>query len=247
MPIVCAQVKNELSVEFNVNRFNYNMKSLNYYTNLAYILSPQWYGTDCKKIENGFDYNLYVKYQIHDFIGIGMFANYQFSSIRRPMRYVYTDQEYPFDSDPIVFDGTNYVEVNAISFGFSSSLYLNQLFHLDESSSKFLKNVQCSITLIGGLGLSNMIDRFKIYKWSSEVMTHYKSTDFQGKTELSIGYRFGKTIFPDAGFKVGYQFFKTSDLKNYTGYNIYPDNDGKRAVHLDFSGLYYGIYLKIGK
>jgi hypothetical protein len=87
----------------------------------------------------------------------------------------------------------------------------------------------------------------KVYNTYGEVMTHYKSTGFQGKTELNIGYRFGKTIFTDVGFNVGYQFFKTSSVKNYAGSNIYPDNDGKRTVNLDFSGLYYGIYLKIGK
>jgi hypothetical protein len=164
LPIVRSQNKNELSVEFNVNQIRYNMKSLNSYTDLVYSyeMDSQWYGTDLNRIENGLDYNLHVKYQIHDFIGIGIFANYQFSSIRRPMRYVYTDQEYPFDSDPIIYEGTNYIEVNAISFGFSSSLYLNQLFHLDESSSKFLKNLQCSVSLMGGLGLSNMIDRSKV-------------------------------------------------------------------------------------
>ena len=253
MPIALSQNKNELSVEFNVNQTDYNMKSMNnYLKDTVYHFDPFFYGRNqTNTIQTGIKYNLVINYQPFNAVSFGVYTNYKSASIDRLLGYVYHDFDNP--SDSIVFKGTNKIDVNALSFGLSSNLYLNKLFRIDQNTSKFIKKLQCSFGIMGGIGKSTFNDRALVYNQFGEYKKlQYKSTDFQGKAELDLGYRFGNDFFIDVGIKGGYQLFKTSAIKNYDGAalvsaSLDPNYNNPKPVHLDFSGLYYGIYLKIGK
>src|SRR5690606_13090508 len=154
--------KNELSVEFNVNQTHYNMKSMNTYLNdTVYYFDPFFYGRNqTNTIQTGIKYNLAINYQPFNAVSFGVYTNYQTASIRRSLGYVYYDFDNP--SDSIVFEGTNKINVNALSFGLSSNLYLNKLLKLDQSNSKIIKKFQCSFGIMGGIGISTLNDRAKI-------------------------------------------------------------------------------------
>jgi len=250
--VLLAQDKHNLSVEFNVNRANYKMESLNSYLGDTNYFPSMFYGKDLEgNIKSGIDYNLVLSYQPFNFIDFGIFSNYQYSSIRRQKEFAFGTPPYP----TYVVEGTNSIEVNALSTGLSTRLYINKLLHLDQSNSQFLKKLQLSIGFSGGLGFSTLIDRETSYisgtpnnNSNDGKKFQYKATDFQGRTELGIGYKIGKSLFSDVGFKIGYQFFRTSLLKNASGSSVYPSGYPKtQTINLDFSGIYYGIYLKIGK
>ena len=50
------------------------------------------------------------------------------------------------------------------------------------------------------------------------------------------------------GINIGYQFFKTPNIKNKIGQDIVESaNYANVSANLDFSGLYGGLYLTIGK
>ena len=252
--VLLAQDKHNLSVEFNVNRANYKMESLNSYLgDTNYFLSIFYDKKQVRAINSGKDYNLIISYQPFNFLDVGVYVNYQSSSIQLPLRLVYVSHQYPFDS--ITYEGTNYIEANALSTGLSTRLYINKLMHLDQSNSWFLKKLQLSMGFSGGLGFSSLIDRASMYNSSNttnnsnEHKKHvYKAIDFQGRVELNLGYRLGKNFFSEVGIKTGYQFLKTSPPKNYSGLFFYPEgNNSVKTINLDFSGAYYGIYLKLGK
>jgi hypothetical protein len=210
-----------------------------------------FYGIDpTRTIKNGMDYNLVISYQPLQFIDFGIFANYQYASLRRPLRWIYQpDPIYP--DSTLLFEGTNYIETNAFSAGLSTHLYINKLLHFDQNKSKILKNLQLSAGFMGGVGFSTLMDRSAIYYQAyhgDSKNYQYKATNFHGRVELGVGYRLGKTFFSDVGIKIGYQFFKTSELKNYVGSYLHPSGiESTKGVQLNFSGVYYGIYFKIGK
>ena len=74
----------------------------------------------------------------------------------------------------------------------------------------------------------------------------YNSQDFQGKIGLKVEYDITKSLFfTTIGFKGGYQYFTTKAVKDRLDNEWNVNN--KHPISLDFSGVYFGIYLKVGK
>lgn len=246
-----AQDKHDFSVELNVNRANYKMGSLNNYLNDTNAFSNDFYGARSRNIKSGMDYNLFLNYQPLNFMDVGVYINYQSAFIEMPIRFIF-EEEPPFED--YVVEGKHEVNINAIGTGVSANLFLNKLLNLDQRASSALNKIQIAVGVLGGVGFSNLISQKNTYivdnpnSNPNNVITYsYNSKNFTGRTEVKLGYRLGKVHFFDVGIKCGYQFFKTSELKNYAGYTFNSSQTNGKAVNLDFGGLYYGIYLKIGK
>lgn len=62
---------------------------------------------------------------------------------------------------------------------------------------------------------------------------------------LRIEFRISqKPIFSHLGIRGGYQFFKTGAVKTISDIEWRVDGE---PMNLDFSGVYFGVYLKLGR
>jgi hypothetical protein len=238
-----AQDKNDFSIEFNVNGAHYDMQSANYIFNGDYFVvmdSPQNEGT-IQSLDYGLDYNFGFSYQPFKVIDFGAYASFQNSTLKRSFLY----EDYNMN----LLKGDTRAAIKAFSFGLSSNLYLNKLFHFDEMTNSFFNKMRISLGVKGGIGFSSFEEQVAIQDFNIDYRNvHYNATNFNGRTEVAIGYPIvNSSLFSNIGFKFGCQFFKTSTLKNFAGLALSATNDVNSEMNLDFSGLFYGIYLNIGK
>jgi len=256
---VMAQDKHDFSIELNVNGTNHEMGLVNdYFTKDPYFpyTSVTKRNNHLNSLNFGLDYTLGINYQPFHFMDFGVFANYQSATIKRSFTY----EDYPdpssYPDSSITRDGKINTQVNALSLGISSNIYLNKIFHLDRINSIFLKKMIIFIGLKGGIGYSTFNEQASNYYYSTNTTYdytnfQYKATNLNGRAEIGIGYPiYNKSFFSSVGFKIGYQYFKTSPVKNYAGTYLYHNDDYNNPdakVSLDFSGVYYGVYLRIGK
>lgn len=73
----------------------------------------------------------------------------------------------------------------------------------------------------------------------------FKANGLTFQTGFFTEFCINKFLIYGVGLRAGYQFFQTSTLKLHSGDEIIGFGDS--PPNLDFSGFYYGIYLKFGK
>jgi hypothetical protein len=238
-----AQDKSDFSIEFNVNGAHYDMQSTNYIFNndpFITMVSPQKEGV-IQTLDYGMDYNVTFAYQPLRFIDFGVFTNFQNARLKRSFLY----EDYTMNMSI----GKTSAEVKAFTLGFSSNLYLNKLFNFDHRPNSFFNKIRFSIGVKGGIGFSSFQEQIAIQDFNLDYRNvKYNATNFNSRIEMAIGYPiFNNSFFSNVGFKFGYQFFKTSTLKNFAGLTLSSTSNVNSEMNLDFSGLFYGIYLNIGK
>ncbi len=246
-----AQNKHDFSVEFNVNRTNYSMKSIDDFMDDTIHFHPYYFGKEpFDKIKTGFDYGVTMNYQFLNFLELGVIGAYQESEVSRLYNFSYID---PYDpSLNSSYYGRTDLKTSAITIGLSTNVYLNKLLHLDTKDSKFLQRLQWAIGLQGGVAFSTFDFSNGLFYQTNYVndpqrLTYsFNATNLHGKVEMKLGFKFlDKNLFSCLGLKVGYQVLNTATVKNGYGFPLKYGKD--QTLKMNFSGLYYGVYLKIGK
>jgi len=258
---ILAQDKHDFSIEFNVNGSYHNMERANNY--IAEDPAYKYMSVSPEKgylntLNLGLDYTLGISYQPFNFMDFGVFVNYQSSRFNRTSssQYYVDPVSYPDSTNTQYGNIRN--ETNAFSFGISSTLYINKLLHFDRFNTIFLKKIIISTGIKGGIGFSSFNEQSGFENSISDYTNfQYMATNFNGRAELGVAYPIcNHSFFSSIGVKIGYQLFKTSPLKNHAGVHLYPNDDPfsnddyldpDKKVSLDFSGVYYGVYLRIGK
>jgi hypothetical protein len=244
-----AQDKGDLSISLGFNKCDYNMKDAQEYLADPTFFDPMLYSDmSFSDIKQGKMYDMELTYQFFKYVDFGLHLNYQGSELSRNFFYQhYPDPiTYP-DSTQFTFAGLNMIETRSISSGLTANVLLNKVFHFEDYESKILKR----ITLVSGVkflvGMSSMRDKRSTTSPTTAEGVRYNltATNFNGKAEVKIGYRFEKDLFTEIGIKLGYQVHLTAPLENLNRDNL--SSPSHNEFRLDFGGFYYGLFLKLGK
>jgi hypothetical protein len=244
-----AQDKGDLSFSLGFNECNYKMKDVEEYLADPTFFDPMLYSDmSFSDIMQGKMYDLELTYQFFKYVDFGLHLNYQGSELTRSFFYQhYPDPiTYP-DSIQFTYAGFNLVETRSISSGLTANVLLNEVFHFEDYESKILKRITLESGVKFLVGMSSMRDqRITTSPTTAEgVRYNLTATNFNGRAELKIGYRFEKDLFTEIGIKLGYQVHLTAPLENLNRDNL--SSPSHNEFRLDFGGFYYGLFLKLGK
>lgn len=243
---LALKAQNSLSkifFEVGYSQQNVKMENLNRY----FIDSFAFKINDLSShIEKG--QNIYIKFKIRpkSFFDIGVFIETQSSKVTSKPILKTLDE----DLNLIMTEGLYSLAIRSTNIGIANTWYLNQILRFNREN-KFLDRLDFGLDALLGIGLPYVVSEFHntAVKPISISQSKWYSKDLFGKIGISLEYYFlKKTIFSSLGLKAGYQFYKTKTLTNRLGRNWEaPEYAVYKPINLDFSGLYYGIYLKIGK
>lgn len=254
IPSVYSQNREDLSVEFGVNKMAYRMSELNDYLKDPKNFTPFTYPTAPNKgreIKSGNDFSFGLNYQPFNCASFGVFTGYQIAEITTP---VYLE----FEVDPTlpntVLSGFDELKVSSTSFGLMNKFYLSKFLGLGERRFTGLKSVEINTQVRTGISIGHY-ENLSFVNFDGQYADNidfnratYKGIGFIGKIQFDIGYRFGKTFFSVIGVNLGYQFLKVNDLRNHSESRLaYNTEETVKNISLDFGGFYSGIFLKFGK
>lgn len=148
-------------------------------------------------------------------------------------------------------EGYHKNQIESWSLGLVATVYFDQFLR---SHDKLFERVNLGMELLGGIGFSSYFleTHFVTFSPIGISSATRKSQGFQGQLGFIVEYDFVRNpLIGIIGLRVGYQFYATSTLENRLGYKWGDQNydwtSADSEVNLDFSGIYYGVYLKFGK
>lgn len=214
---------NEFYFDFVINEFNFlekNISSGNYFA-FHFAFRPT------KILE----------------IGIKPYFQYGRSQHTSPMM-IYGNSPEPIETQLFLSQTTR-------SYGIllSSSLYVNEMLS-KPTNRMFFSRLSYAPEVNFGIGFNSIFGYsiFSDYTVLSEAENAglFKNTSLFSQVGLKLEYGvIQKSMISSIGFRAGYQFFKTGKILRESGDEMLTPTG--RVSHLDFSGFYYGIYLKFGK
>jgi hypothetical protein len=233
-----SQGKGDLAHMFSIDYHSYKMEDFNKF--LLDTNSQLPYFFDSTQVNNGYRYKYSLSFQPVKIADFGLFVSTQGGETTGAK---YVDSIFdPWSGWSGGYEIYSKLKVRSIDIGVSSTLYLSQLFKFDTKLG-LLKKMRIGVKGSVAYGFSE----FTAYTSSDIRFAFHKSRDFNYSVGMVLGYEFyRKKIFSEVGIDFGYQFKRTNTLTTLNGDN-YPYLNENFNVKLDFSGLYGGIYLKIGK
>jgi hypothetical protein len=233
--------KNRLSFDFGYSINSYSMGKLNEFYIDSFAFQPN-INLLQNKITKGQQYRLGLNYQPTGLFDVGIYGNYQFgNSTSNPLITQTDDWGFPIQEHRGNFE----LRTEAFGIGVSTTWYITHLLKFQEKDNT-LNRLHIGIELNGGVGYSKAILDLRFETLSFASYNDFNSRDFQGQAGLKVEYDFTKNpIFTTLGIRAGYQYFRTRTIKDrldkeWVVLDTYP-------INLDFSGLYLGAYLKLGK
>lgn len=244
---VFSQNPKELSVEFSYGNVNAEIQSLNDYFQSEQFEGQPWeISSEERKIKEVQNVSFGLNYQISDAISFGVQLNHSYSSLLLPLSITF-EPEPNFPEYNYTITGVHFFRVSTIGFLGGPQIQINKFLRFIDSNSMFLENMEICAKFLGGVSANSFEERYNFEMYEG-LGSQFKSMAFQGRAEIGIGYRFGKSIFSVIGMKVGYQYLKTGNVRNYSDNRLrFNTIEQPKYVSLDFSGIYYGVYLKFGK
>jgi hypothetical protein len=231
-----SQNDNKLSVEFGYGYHMYSMDNVNefYIDSFVNVISPK---TPAKKITSGQSFYVKTQYQLNKYIDVGIYGSFQNGKTQSTWTFVETDN---FGDTVEVYPSSNDFSTQSIGVGVTNSFYLSEfILSNDELKNKFRFGTELNL----GWGFSRAIIDIrgeKIHDYDFSTSKDFQS-QFGLKTEFDL---IQQPFFITIGVRGGYQYYRTGILQDRLGENWdILDND----IHLDFSGLYVGGYIKLGK
>ncbi|MGM0479036.1 MAG: hypothetical protein ACQERC_07410 [Bacteroidota bacterium] len=233
----------ELSVEVGYGFNKYSMENLNRYfiDSVASQSNPKILD---KKIESGQSFSASLNYRPSRYFNVGLFASYQYGSQNSTSTFQETDNFGNF----IAQHERNYeLKAEAMTAGISSTLFLNALLKWEQKENKLLQNLRIGVGFNGGFGCSKVTSDMRSKSLpQASYYDFYESMDFQGQTFLDVSYYMTENnMFSSIGMKLGYQYFVTKTVRDRLNNEWIVQNE--HPVNLDFSGLFIGAYIMIGK
>lgn len=218
--------------QVKMNRFN------------QYIFDP----VDFKLVKHCKNPNLAFNVRINKTFELGVYGEYQFA---KNITYPIQKKLNP-DFTITLIEGVSTRVLRTINTGISLTFYYDHFLGLKNHENAW-DRLNLGVETNGGVGFNSY------YQEDQNKTTNpigFTSRYFKGKAlHLNVGaiveYLIIKSpLFLAIGFKGGYQFYFAETMKNKVGkewrsasYN--PETSP--PINLNFSGFYYGVYLKIGK
>lgn len=214
--------------------------------------------TNSDNLSNGQYIAYSVNYHPSKLLDIGLFVNYQYSKFTSDMSMDMTNEIGAVINQ---VPGLYSLRTGALGIGISNTWYVSHLLKFQEKESSILRNMHFGIEMSGGVAMSGARSEFR---FDPPLFTtyddYYVRSSFQSQVGVKIEYSLTKTqIYSAVGLRAGYQFFKTGtlqtvsnedwlvfDLSDQTAF----ENTGvpsSQPMNLDFSGLYVGAYLRLGR
>jgi hypothetical protein len=236
------QNKQALSVEFGYGINSYSMGKLNEFYIDSFALKPH-INVLQNQIKSGQQFRLGIDYKPMGLFDFGFHSSYQYGNSKSIQSFTETNE---LGSPIQEHKGSFELRTEAISVGINTTWYVSHLLKFQEKENT-LNRFHFGIELNGGIGFSKAITdmRYETYPIGS-FYDYFSSRDFQGQVGLKVEYDFSKSpLFTTLGIRLGYQYSRTKTVKDRLGRDwevlgLYP-------ISLDFSGFYFGTYLKLGR
>lgn len=194
-----------------------------------------------KKIESGLGLNFKVAYQFTRAFAFGFYVDYQYGlSEYNPM--------YPMGNNPPV-EGIYSVRVDNLNSGINLSYWLSSHFNKRTASETLQRlNYGLSFNLGYGLGSLKQFTFAPITPVSTSSYRVFSNNSISYQFEFKTEYLLTKThVFSSIGLKVGYQMFQTGYVKSKAAEYEFQVGFPESKRQLDFSGFYYGVYIKLAR
>lgn len=154
------------------------------------------------------------------------------------------------DEDLNVFheEGLQKLSLRSWDIAITNTWYINQIFDF-WNQSNIINRFDFGINLHFGYKFISLLNEYHVTTFTPTVVSNgkWKSNCFYGKLGVKIEYTpLSKTLFSSIGLTVGYQFNNKETMRYLSG-ETYIKMPYKKSINLDFSGLYFGVYLKISK
>lgn len=239
-----AQESSNERVSFSIEyaRHEYAMDSLNEFY-FDFVINE--FNFLEKNISSGNYFAVHFTFRPTKMIEVGIKPFYQFGRSQHSSPIlVYGNSPEPIETNLFLSQTTR-------SYGLllSSSFYVNEIVskHINRM---FINRLSYAPEFNFGIGFSSIYgySMFSDYVVLSEAENAglFKNTSLFSQVGLKLEYAVSqKAMITSIGFRAGYQFFKTGTILRESGDEMLTPTG--RVSHLDFSGFYYGIYLKIGK
>ncbi len=235
--------KNKISFDIGYGLNLTQMRDLNQFFIDSFAAKPQ-----INLLNHHFNksqqFRLGLNYQPNGQVELGIYGGYQFESQQTKQTI---SSAYPIIEEA---GGTYTLRVEAITTGIHATWYFSELIGLQKKENA-LNRLHLGLDINGGIGFSKAtIDGLfpEIEKQTPYIaFRQFKdSHSFQGQLGVKVEYDLSKQpFFTTLGIRLGYQYFKTKTLKDRVG-DDWTVLTGT-PMNLDFSGFYFGAYLKIGK
>ncbi|MEX1192952.1 MAG: hypothetical protein WEA99_13370 [Brumimicrobium sp.] len=238
--VLFGQEHKTFSFDFSYGINQYKMNEVNLFYIDSFAALPE---NDLLRdyVKRGKSFRLGVNYAPISWLDIGIYGNYQFSSLKSSPWKAYNDPEL----GETVYNKSYFeLRTEAISLGLGSTFYFSELF----KAKDLFTEIRLGLELNGGISFTKISPIHLVYTFTTFDLTeeYFSKEIFQGQIGLKLEYDFTQQpIFTTLGLKAGYQFLKTGTVRDAAGQE-WLIND-KYPINLDFSGFYYGVYLKIGK
>jgi hypothetical protein len=195
-------------------------------------------------ITGGNSFRFVLLYQPNKWFDFGLYSGYQYSNKNStPSFYKMNEYNLPVKE----CQGRYELRTEAITTGINNSWYIDQFVNTADKDN-FLNHLRYGVELSAGVGFSKIISDLQPPKDAVQQKEYfaYTSRDFHGQIGLKVEYDFLKSpAITSIGLRAGYQFLKTKTVKDRLNNDWIIE--GENPLSLDFSGIYFGVYLKIGK
>lgn len=224
-----------LNFQFGVNHHHFEMDTVNNFVDAAINASVKLLDT---RIETGISYNFKLGYNFTTYFEIGVFGSFQTGkSEYNPL--------YPMGNNPSV-EGFYSVKTDNLNAGFYSTLWLSSILHKPKNSIFARLKYGLSTNIGYARGNFRQLTYIPINEFAVSRYRVFYNESLLYQIELKTEYLLTKKhLFSSIGFNMGYQGFKTDYVKTQLGENEL--SNGGTKIMLDFSGFYYGIYLKLAR
>jgi hypothetical protein len=239
---VFSQKEKAISLEFGYDLHIYEMNGLN--NDLSNGFLTNQLNESENTIQNGQNFQFNLAYQPIALFDIGAYGGYQYANQKSaPSFYQMNEYNLPIKE----CSGRYELRTEAITVGLATTWYVSHVLKFQEKEN-MLNRLHFGVELNVGIGFSKISSNLQPPSGVIEKKEYlsYSSQDFQGKIGLKVEYDITKSLFfTTIGFKGGYQYFTTKAVKDRLDNEWNVNN--KHPISLDFSGVYFGIYLKVGK
>jgi hypothetical protein len=244
--IIAQNVSHEkISVSFEYSRQQFAMDSLNKHYVGFYIDTLGWLD---KKISSGHRMGISINYRLNKFLETGLKFSHQYGQTEKTTQI----EVYGLNPSPYETDMWWNITTSATSIQMSNTFYLSPFID-GKVKSTILRRIEFGVEF--NLGYSwNKFSSYYHFIDITEPNYAYMNHDFlvlqNRSTHASLGFKvdfnfLNNSFISRLGIKSGYQFLRTGAIRKNSGDEMIFLNSA--PMNLDFSGWYYGIYLKFGR
>lgn len=236
-----CQDENLLSFELGYGINAYKMEDVNRYYIDSLAAKPE---NDLLRnyVEKGQYFRIGVNYKPVNWLEFGLNGNYLFSSLESSPWEEYFDSEI---GQEVFSKGYYELKIVAVGFGIGSAFHFSEFLKSNENSKNRTRlglELNCGVSF-AKVSTTQVIKTFQNFQ---SIGRYYARETFQGQLGLKAEYDFTITpIITSLGLRAGYQFLRTGVVRD-AAEQEWKVND-EHPISLDFSGIYFGVYLKIGK